>query len=47
VWRAYELQHRYFETLFGQAPFDEAQLDFGQAGLEHVLVATNISLMGA
>jgi hypothetical protein len=47
VWWAHELQHRYFETLFGQALFDEVHFDFGQVGFEYVLVVTNILLMSA
>jgi hypothetical protein len=47
VLRAYEFQHRHFEALFGQAPFDEVQFDFGQRGFEYVLVVTNILLMAA
>jgi hypothetical protein len=44
---AHEFQHRYFETLFGQALFYEVHFDFGQAGFEHVSIVTNILLMAA
>jgi len=47
VWWAHEFQHCYFETLFGQALFDEVQFDFGQTSFEYVLVVTNILLVVA
>jgi hypothetical protein len=43
----HEFQHRYFETLFSQAPFDETHFDFGQSAFEHAFVVTDILLMAA
>jgi hypothetical protein len=40
-----ELSYR--ETLFGYALFDKLQFGFVQAGFEQVLIAINISVMGA
>jgi hypothetical protein len=47
LWWPQEFQHRYFGALFGQALFDETQLDFGQASFQHGLVATDVPLMVA
>jgi putative transposase len=43
---AYEVQHRYRETLLGQTPFDELQFNVGQLGFKKVLIAINIPQMG-
>jgi hypothetical protein len=40
-----ELSYR--ETLFGYALFNKLQFGFVQAGFEQVLIAINISVMGA
>ena len=44
---AHEAQHLHRETLFGWAPFDEMQFDFGQPRFEHVLIPINIALVSA
>jgi hypothetical protein len=43
---AYEVQHRYRETLLGQTLFEELQFNVGQLGFEKVLIAINIPQMG-
>jgi hypothetical protein len=45
VWGTHELQHRYREALFGQAPFDELPFSCRQPRFEHVVIAINIALM--